>query len=151
MYASVIWSPFFKSYAEILDRVQHKFLRLAAFKMGRPLSVFDHDYSAVAKATVLCSLGSLRSYTDLILLYKIHSNLIDNMVSVASFNFRAPSRALKPGTGLFSVPFYSDEFQHRLVSARLGSTSNRYPQIDIFSIAISTFKRLCRSAVLDYS
>ncbi|KAK2575277.1 hypothetical protein KPH14_007662 [Odynerus spinipes] len=46
-YASIIWSPHQYKYQLMLERVQHKFLRYAAFKSGQPMARDNHDYSQV--------------------------------------------------------------------------------------------------------
>ena len=48
-YASVIWSPHQSYLMLALERVQHRFLRFASFRLGQPLSVFDHDYGPVRR------------------------------------------------------------------------------------------------------
>ena len=42
-YASVIWNPRHKQYVSLIERVQHKFLRLALGVTGNPMRFYDHD------------------------------------------------------------------------------------------------------------
>ena len=43
-YASVIWNPRHRVYVNLIESVQHKFMKSAAWVLGNPMAFSDHDY-----------------------------------------------------------------------------------------------------------
>lgn len=46
-YALVIWAPYQQFFSTLFERVQHRFLRFAYFRLGSAMGVADHDYSGI--------------------------------------------------------------------------------------------------------
>lgn len=46
-YAFVIWSPHQRAFVDLFERVQHKFLDSAAFRLSSPMQLWDHDYARI--------------------------------------------------------------------------------------------------------
>lgn len=66
LYASPIWTPRYCTHSKKIESIQHRFLRIIAYKMGCPLDRFDHNYSEIALKVNICSLESLRIYYDIL-------------------------------------------------------------------------------------
>ena len=64
LYASPVWSPYLLCDIKKLEPVQHNFLRYLAFKSGRPINPFDHDYSSIMQRYAIPSLASRRRVND---------------------------------------------------------------------------------------
>ena len=69
-YVSVIWSPRHKQYNSLIERVQHKFLRLAMRDSGSPMRFYDHDYGPALQKMELLTLSDRRVCADLLFLLK---------------------------------------------------------------------------------
>jgi len=52
-----------------------------AYKLGRPFSFEDHDYSVFSKDLKLCTIKSLHDYYDLLLVNKILEYSVPNSVN----------------------------------------------------------------------
>lgn len=76
LYGSIIWSPHVKYLLRELESVQHKLFRYIAFKMGRRMSVVDHDYHELALSLQLESIKSLHVYHDIYFIKKVQLGLI---------------------------------------------------------------------------
>lgn len=75
-YASVVWSPHYKYQIKSLEAVQHKFLRLIAFKTK--FLILNHDYKEIEKEFNILNLETRRQFYDLIFLHKlIHSKIYE--------------------------------------------------------------------------
>ena len=61
-YASVIWSPRHKQYSNSIERVQHKFLRMAMRASGTPMRFWDHDYCPALQKLGLLTLSDRRVF-----------------------------------------------------------------------------------------
>ena len=48
-YASVLWSPHQAYLMGSLERVQHRFLRFASYRLGQPMRRFDHVYGSLLR------------------------------------------------------------------------------------------------------
>ena len=102
-YASVIWSPRHKQYANLIERVQHKSLRLAMRASGCPMQFSDHDYSPALLKIRLSILSDRRMCSDILFLYKVLHGQINCQELVALINFHAPQRSLHPRPFLYHV------------------------------------------------
>lgn len=70
-YATVIWSPYHREHVNSLESVQRRFLRFASFKLGSPMSRFDHEYSHLMRRLGLLSLKERRLVADSAFLFNI--------------------------------------------------------------------------------
>ena len=146
-YASVIWAPRWEKYRTQLERVQHRFLRLLAYKTGQPLARFDHNYGPVMSRANIRSLEHRRRVTDLAFLYRILNGMVDNPRVLALVNFNVPVRASRH-TLLFKSQDYSSWVGHVDPLHRLSGLANRYHgDIDFFADTFSSFKSNVRKAL----
>ncbi|XP_017303983.1 uncharacterized protein LOC108253828 [Diaphorina citri] len=74
-YCSVVWSPQYKTHIKSLESIQHKFLRMLAYKQGS--RILDHDYSHIMHVNKIVSLEHRREMNDLIFLHKLLNNKIN--------------------------------------------------------------------------
>lgn len=74
-YGSVVWSPNYRVHIETIERIQHRFLRTTAFRMGifRENYVYDDNLLLLRMTT----LESRRFVGDICFLYGIISGRID--------------------------------------------------------------------------
>lgn len=79
LYNSQIWSPHYANHVKLLESVQHKFFRYLAFRLGKPFSFDNHDYSTFSESVKLCSIKSLHDYHDLLFVRKILSLPLPNV------------------------------------------------------------------------
>ena len=137
-YASVIWSPKHKLYASSIERVQHKFLRLAMRASGSPMRFNDHEYSPALRKTGLTTLSDRRVSADLLFLYKVLHGQINCLELVSRISFHAPQRSLRPRP-LF-VPCVPD-YNHYTADPinRALDELNQCP-VDLFSASLASFR-----------
>lgn len=96
LYCSQVWSPHRDYLISKLESVQHKFLRHLSFRIGCPMSYYQHDYSEIAVKFGICSIRSLHYYYDILLVKKVlfignvHNNLLSKLFVTRdlTYNFR---------------------------------------------------------------
>ena len=77
LYGSPIWSPYIKECITILEATHHRFIRFLLFRIGKPMSRLEHDFSAVLRSYNLPTIKSLHEYLDSLLVFKILGSYID--------------------------------------------------------------------------
>uniref|UniRef100_A0A8D9E3G7 Uncharacterized protein n=1 Tax=Cacopsylla melanoneura TaxID=428564 RepID=A0A8D9E3G7_9HEMI len=70
-YCSVVWSPQYQIHNNSIESVQHKFLRILAYKQKNPMTIYDHDYTNIMQTNDIISLENRRNLQDLFFLYKL--------------------------------------------------------------------------------
>lgn len=151
-YASVVWSPYTDVKSNLLESVQHRFLRSLAYKMNEPMGRFDHDYYNVASKSGICSLKSFRNYQDSLFLYKLLHGYIDSPWLLSKVNLRIPGRRLRTNQNTFVIdPRKPITLMH---SSPIDRTSNLLnmiaSDIDLNFISISKFKNLMKRTLSQY-
>lgn len=68
-YCSVVWSPYYKCHNRSLETIQHKFLKIVAFKTRYIIP--NHDYSEIESKHNIPTLETRRQLHDLEFLYKL--------------------------------------------------------------------------------
>ena len=113
LYCSQIWSPFTNVLINMLESIQHKFIHYLCFKIGRPISRLEHDYTIPATEFNITTIKSLDYYHDCILTYKILNNYlscssINNLFIIRRLNYDLRNhRPLKEGESSSNYGFYS--------------------------------------------
>ena len=139
-YASVIWSPKTAKNRDVLERVQHRFLRYLAYKMGEPLHRFDHDYGPIMRKVGIRTLECRRIVTDLSFLFKIINGLVCNQHVIGLIDFYVPSRPTRHAE-LFRPPLYTSRFGHADPFYRISNLANQFStEIDMFHGSLPAFK-----------
>ena len=149
MYASQIWSPSTAVDQKKLEKVQHSFIRALSFKIKEPMSYLNHDYSELASRFEIPSLVSLRSYYDLVFLFKVLNGLVDSPQILSSFNFRVPGRLLRNSGVTFAIPHSHCFVREKSVVLRLSHLANEFGDIDFF-VPFYVFKKEVKNNVLSY-
>ena len=141
-YASVIWSPRHKQYTNLIERIQHKFLRLAMRTSGRPMLFSDHNYGPALLKTRLHTLSDRRVCSDLLFIYKVFHGQINCQELVERICFHAPQRSLRPRPLFVSrVPTY--HYYSADPINRAADELNQCPvEIDLFLTSFASFRTL---------
>ena len=141
-YASVIWSPKHNQYISLVERVQHKFLRLAMRISGNPMRFCDHDYGPALHKMGLLTLSDRRVCADLLFLYKVFHGQINCHELVALICFNAPQRSLRPRP-LFAarVPEYH-HYSVDPINRAMGELNRSPANIDLSVASLTTFRAL---------
>ena len=144
-YASVIWNPKHKLYVNLIERVQHKFLRMAMRATGTPMQFYDHDYGPALCKTRLITLSNRRVCADLLFLYRIIHGQINCHELVASIHFHAPERSLRLRPLFKSkVPDYH-HYTADPINRAMEEVNQRFAGIDIFTISLDSFRNVLLS------
>ncbi|KAL1447933.1 hypothetical protein WDU94_000586 [Cyamophila willieti] len=119
-YASIIWSPYYACHITTLERVQHKFLRMLAYKSGS--RVDDHNYEPIQQKFNIIDLESRRQLNDLIFFKKIIDGNIFLPELLNDIQFRSNSR-------------YSSHNKRRLFYVKVCKTNiHKYSPFNRFQI-----------------
>lgn len=89
-YCSVVWSPYYNCHIKSLETIQHKFLRMVAFKTK--YTIPNHNYSEIESEQNILSLEIRRQINDLLFIHKLFNNKISCPDLLAQINFRDPSK-----------------------------------------------------------
>lgn len=139
-YASVIWAPHTRTYCLLIERVQHKFLRFAAFRLGRPMGPLDHDYTAISLLLNMQSLECRRCMADLVFLYSILNNLFDVPALSSLIVFRPEGRVTRTPE-IFVIPHYRANYGFHSWLTRILRLGNRYAgELTLFGGSLSRFR-----------
>ena len=137
-YATVIWSPYYNSSIEQLEKVQNKFLRLLGCRLGYLYR--DVPMNDLSIELNLASLETRRSKFDLIFLYKIINNMINCNELLELINFHVPCKSTR-SCSLFSTPTSITNYMYNSPINRLHRIGTKVScHIDFFSDSLSTFK-----------
>lgn len=85
-FSSVVWSPYFQNHIEHLERTQHKFLKVCAYREG--MHILDHDYTFMEQHLSLPSLKHRRDFLGASFIFKVVNGMVDcpELLSVVGFN-----------------------------------------------------------------
>lgn len=85
-YCSTVWSPQYDVHIRSLEAVQHKFLRILAYKLR--MRVENHDYTNIMSITNIMNLKNRRDLQDIIFLHKLLNDKIYSPELLSKVNFR---------------------------------------------------------------
>lgn len=123
-YGSILWDPSTASASSMIERVQRKFLRHAAYK----LNIFcpPHDYSSIQCLFSLESLADLRHSANISFLSNLLSSKIDSPETLSRISFNVPSRRTRSSVP-FHIPFSSSNYYFNSPIIRLMRIANTDP------------------------
>lgn len=127
-YGSVLWDPSTASASASIERVQRKFLRIAAYRLNIPHP--PHDYTPVIRVLNISSLANRRHESNLSFLSNLLSGKIDSPFLLSQINFRVPSRTTRCSDP-FHIPFSSSNYLENSPLVRLMRTANNDPSFSI--------------------
>lgn len=123
-YGSVLWDPSTACASASIERVQRKFLRIAAYRLNIPHP--PHDYTSVLHALNISSLADRRHMSNLTFLSNLLSGKIDSPFLLSQINFKAPSRTTRC-SDLFHIPRSSSNYLDNSPLVRLMRAANNDP------------------------
>jgi hypothetical protein len=142
-YASIVWSPSHTIHCLTLERVQNKFLRFAAYKLG--IRILDHNYSCILSQLNLVTLGERRLHGDLKFIYRLLNGQVSCPELLTSVSFAIPPRELR-NYNLFHIPFHTTNYgKHSPIERTLRYTNEN--NIDIVGVPYSEFLKSLRRIV----
>ncbi|KAI4494148.1 hypothetical protein M0802_009182 [Mischocyttarus mexicanus] len=141
-YGSIIWSPYCITHSYDIEKVQHKFLRLAANHCGHPMPFYCHNYDSILDRMNLSTLSKRRMIADIIFVCKTANGLINCSDIVNIFSLNVPLKNLRSRELLHILP-HSTSYSYYSSFNRMFSNVNRYcNHFDIFSQSISTVRNI---------
>ncbi|KAI5751055.1 hypothetical protein M8J77_003777 [Diaphorina citri] len=148
-YCSVVWSPQYQVHIKSLESIQHKFLRLIAFKSNTRIE--NHDYAEIESANNIMALETRRQINDLVFLYKLINNKHFCPDLLSQINIKVPTRETRNKV-LFGLKKYKTNIDNNAPLQR----SQRYWNmasdggVDIFSDSVLNIIRLVESHILPF-
>jgi hypothetical protein len=127
-YGSVLWDPSTASACSMIERVQRKFFRQAAYKLKIVCS--PHDYTPIQRLISLESLADCRHSANLSFLSNLLSSKIDNPESLSRISFNVPSRRTRSSIP-FHIPFSSSNYYLNSPIIRLLRIANTDPSFSL--------------------
>ena len=143
-YCSVVWSPFFQIHSDSLEAVQHKFLRVCAFRNND--RIVNHDYSNMEKHLNLVPLSIRRDLLGLLFLFKIINGSIDSPALLSRISLNVPYYHGLRYQSTFNIPFHRTAYGPNGPVNRYLSILNIH-NIDTFNVKLVTFKRNCKNVL----
>jgi hypothetical protein len=143
-YCSIIWSPYYIKYVQIIEKVQHKFLRIIAYKFH--LNGINGDLNELMECINLTSLHLRRKQSAIIFLYCILNNHVNSSTLLSLVSLRVPSISSR-STSLFTIPFLRNNYSFFLPLFRAMRDSNANSNLDFFATPLHVFKTIVKSSV----
>lgn len=140
-YASVLWNPHLKTHIESLDRIQARFVRVAALRLG--FRYGEISSRELEELFDLQPLSERRRNSDVIFLFKIINSLIECPEILESINIRVPSGTRSQDT--FSRAVLPNAYSYNGCLPRMMRSANYFSTTtDIFFQSLSSFKNSLR-------
>lgn len=137
-YACTVWSPYYKTHIELLEKVQRRFLRHIAYKLHIPSDKINYEYLSLLLG--ISSLEQRRRNYDLCFLFKLLNGLIDCSELLAEINFHVPLRPTRQAN-LFSVGYHRTNYGYFCPISRMCREANELPMcFDFFNMSFAAFK-----------
>ena len=141
-YCSVIWSPYYDSHINSIERIQSKFLIALSRKVGM---YTDLNYQSKCDALGLEPLFIRRFQLDLMFFYKLMSGKIDAPDLLGQVCLNVPCRNHNIRSNyLFKVPYYRTNYGFYSPLSRMLRLYNLNSRFLDLSYSELKFRRLCR-------
>lgn len=127
-YGSVLWDPSTASARSMIERVQRKFLRQAAYKLK--IVCPPHDYAPIHRLFSLESLADRRHSANVTFLSNLLSSKIDSPELLSQVSFNVPSRCTRSSVP-FHIPFSSSNYYLNSPIIRLMRIANTDPSFSL--------------------
>ncbi|KAI4488704.1 hypothetical protein M0802_011314 [Mischocyttarus mexicanus] len=135
-YESIIWSPYYINHSYDIERVQHKFLRLAVNHCNHPMPFDSHNYDSILDRMNLSTLSKRRMIADIIFVCKTAHGLINCSDIVNIFSLNVLMKNLGSLELLHILP-HNTSYSYYSSFNRISSNVNSYcNHFDIFSQSI---------------
>ena len=136
-YASPIWSPYYKTYIQRLERVQRKFLRYIAFKLHVPIAEISYDDLYITLH--ILPLEMRREQADFLFLCNLINGKVDDsrLLELVTFNVSS-HRTRNPE--ILSIPTHRFSYLMYSGMSRILRTGNQNMTLDIFNSSRNEIK-----------
>lgn len=126
-YASTAWNPQYLTYINLIEKIQHKFIKRLKFKFKN-------------QSFNLVPLELRREQRDLTLLYKIINNHVESPYLLSKISFRCPRANLR-SCNTFAVPLSRTNYAaNRFIPRSMNAYNSKYGHIDVFNIKLPALK-----------
>jgi ribonucleases P/MRP protein subunit RPP40 len=141
-YSSVVWSPSYLNQIESLERVQNRFLRVAAYRSGYQLGQYSYD--SMRRELGLQSLEDRRTELDLRFMHGLLNSSISCPELLGLVSLSVPIRRNR-NSEVFYVPYHSTNYGQNEPITRISRTANRvHTSVDLFESSAESFRRQVR-------
>lgn len=138
-YGSVVWSPFAQVHSDSLEKVQHKFLRVCAFRSA--CRIPDHDYGAIERQLALPPLRKRRNMFGSVFILKLLHGLTDCPPLLGQIGLSVPHYQGLRGRASFSVPFHRTSYGINSPLHRYMTFLNKL-ELDVFHTSLDKLKKI---------
>lgn len=143
-YASVTWAPYQRNHCELLERIQHRFLKLIGVRLG--FNYTDVPMKDLQKDLGLPLLETRRKILDLMFLWKLLNGGIDCSALLSLLDFRIPRNTRSQE--LFGRNLVYRLYSYHSVVPRLLRSGNEVAaEVDFFASSLAGFRRQISSAL----
>ena len=144
-YAAQVWSPYYRVHVDIIEKVQKKFLRFIAFKVG--INKENIDYKEIMSLMRMPTLESRREFLDLCTLYKILNGQIDSSKLLGQICLHGPCRRTRQNN-LFHIEYHRTNYTYDCPISRFCRKANNLPEnVDFFNMSFIQFKNIVNGYV----
>ena len=140
-YASIVWSPYHNIHKLSLERVQNKFLRHCAFRLG--MRIPDHNYDNMRMITKLDPLEFRRLRIGLGFIFDLVNSLIDCSQLLELIKLNVPTRQLRQHE-LFQINYHRTDYGRNSPLTRYLVIINQ-SNLEVFGLGRTEFVRLCKT------
>lgn len=141
-YAAVVWSPFYPTTSNLLERVQKRFLRYMHFKRTGHYS-FNVNYAALLSSFDMQPLGVRREAAGLLLFYKLLNGMVDSSFLLSQITLRVPSRVTRQAD-IFHQPCQRTNLALNAPMYRMSALANAHCDLDLFNISLTSLRTYLR-------
>lgn len=147
-YAAIIWSPHYNIYRDQIERVQHKFLLLATWRMGCQMNYTCHYYRDLLSTLNLIPLSNRRVMSSFFV-YKFFNGLLDCPEILSLVNLHSPVRNLRQFL-TFRMNNHRTNYGSNSCTSRMLYTVNKYSNhVYLFNMLLDAFRRSLRQVNFD--
>ena len=151
-YASSIWAPNLETHKRKLEAIQSKFLKVLAYRQTKLYPRFD-AYESLLTNYGITSLEQRRQINDIMFLYKILNNHVNDTTLVSKIGLCIPTGKTRIGNSdIFYCRKRRTDILYKSPSWRMCATfnivANHYPNVDIFYMRMHEFQNAITSAML---
>lgn len=140
-YASIVWSPSYTKYIDVLENILRKFLKLLAFKLDGTYPVIGYPQTALLRRFGFSCLERRRQCAFVLFLFKLINSQIDSPALLQQLNFAVPRLEARFPQSFYSTPARTKTLQSSPINTCYSCYSNVQDNIDIFSTSASLIKR----------
>lgn len=144
-YASIVWSPFYFTWINLIEKVQRRFLKYISLKIDGTYPLVGVPNDTLLQRHHMNSLNSRRDCYAVMFVHKLINNNIDDSTLLGYLNFLTP-RLSSRNTGIFYLPTPRTNVFLNSPVYKLCQTCNKFSdQLDLVNMSIKSIRSLCLS------